>query len=230
MVQFGNMNVQDNWNRVQETIARHARGAVTIVAVTKGRPAEDVRAVVAAGATVLGENRVEEVIAKYQTGGLRTELPGIQIHMIGHLQTRKVRDAVTLFDCIQSVDSAKLAREIEKRCGDAGRATMDVLIEVNVSGEEQKYGVRPADAEELVREVIALPHLKLRGLMTMAPYTEDESVVRAAFSGLRVLAERLGTLFGPERFTVLSMGMSHDYTLACEEGSTMVRIGTALFA
>jgi len=101
-----------------------------------------------------------------------------------------------LFDCIQSVDSAKLAREIEKRCSEAGRATIDVLIEINVSGEEQKYGVRPADAEALVREVLALPHLKLRGLMTMAPYTEDEAIVRAAFSGLRTLAERLGVLFG----------------------------------
>ena len=223
------MRVQDNWSRVQETIARHGRCAVTVVAVTKGRPVEDVRTVVAAGATVLGENRVEEVIGKYQTGGLRAEIPGVQLHMIGHLQSRKVRDAVTLFDCIQSVDSAKLAREIEKRCSEAGRATIDVLIEINVSGEEQKCGVRPAGAEELVREVLALPHLKLRGLMTMAPYTEDEAIVRAAFSGLRVLAERLGVLFGPEHFAVLSMGMSHDYPIACEEGSTMIRIGTALF-
>lgn len=222
------MSIADNWRQVQETIVRHTDRAVTVCAVTKGRNADDIRAVVAAGATVLGENRIEEVEGKYSVGGLRAALPGVQIHMIGHVQSRKARDAVKLFDCIQSLDSVKLAREIDKRCIEIGRASIDVLVEVNVGGEEQKYGVRPDEAAALVRVVLALPRLRLKGLMTMAPLVEDERVIRAAFSGLRNMAGTLGGVFGPEHFAVLSMGMSQDYTIACEEGSTMVRIGTAL--
>ena len=223
------LNVSDKWREVNAAIAQHARGPVTVVAVTKGRPVDDIRAVVAAGATVLGENRIEEVERKIAGTSLARELASVQVHMIGHVQSRKAREAVKLFACIQSVDSVKLAREIEKRCIEADIPGIDVLIEANVSGEEQKYGVRPAEVAVLVDEMLRLPHLRLKGLMTMAPYVEDERVLRSVFGGLRTLGESLGREYGAGHFAVLSMGMSHDYRIACEEGSTMVRIGTALF-
>jgi pyridoxal phosphate enzyme (YggS family) len=149
--------------------------------------------------------------------------------MIGHLQTRKVRDAVTLFDCIQSVDSMKLAREISKRCVVAGRA-IDALIEVNVSGEAQKFGVRPADVAALVEVVRVLPAVRLKGLMTMAPYTSDEDVLRATFRGLRELRDELVDRHGADALAVLSMGMTNDFRIAVEEGSTMIRVGSYLFS
>ena len=223
------MSILDKWREVNETIARHTRREVAIVAVTKGRTADEIRQVVAAGATMLGENRIEEVERKIVATTLAHELANVQIHMIGHVQSRKAREAVKLFQCIQSVDSVKLAREIEKRCVEADIPGIDVLIEANIGGEEQKYGVQPAEAEALAAEILKLPHLRLKGLMTMAPYANDEKVVRAVFGGLRDLGETLGRAWGANHFAVLSMGMSHDYPIACEEGSTMLRIGSALF-
>ncbi len=213
---------------MNDAIARHSNREVAIVAVTKTRGPDEVRAVVEAGATILGENRVEEARAKFIDGGLRDELPGVALHMIGHLQSRKAKIAVEFFDCVQSVDSAKLARELDKRCARLDKV-MDVLIEVNVSGEEQKYGVKTDAAAALAEEILALPNLRLKGLMTMAPFTQDEAILRATFKGLRDLRDSLAEKYGADKFTLLSMGMTSDYTIAVEEGSTMVRIGTALF-
>jgi len=222
------MSIVENWQVLEADVARYARGAVTIVAVTKQRSVAEVRAVLAAGARVLGENRVEEARGKYAAWDPRTDGAGVQMHMIGHVQSRKARDAAALFDCVQSVDSLRLARELDARCAAAGRQ-VEVLLELNISGEEQKYGLPPADAESVAAAVMALPSLRLRGLMTMAPYTDDEQRLRAVFRGARTLCDALAARFGAERFSVLSMGMSHDYRLALQEGSTMIRIGTALF-
>jgi len=221
------MSIADNWRALEADVARYARGPVTIVAVTKQRPRDDVRAVLAAGARVLGENRVEEARIKYATWDPRHTAPDVQLHMIGHLQSRKARDAATVFDCVQSVDSLRLAHELHARCRAAQR-TMDVFLEVNVSGEEQKYGLRPADVPEVIAACASLPALRLRGLMTMAPYTDNEHVLRSVFRTLRELRDALRA-GAPPTFTELSMGMSNDYRIALEEGSTMIRIGTALF-
>ena len=222
------MSIAENWQSIQKTIAAISSRPVDCMAVTKLRSLDEIRAVIAAGAVIIGENRVEEAREKFINGGLRAEFPDIILHMIGHLQSRKARYAVELFDCIQSLDSPKLAREVDKRCAPLKKC-MDVLIEVNVSGEDQKYGVAPAAARELVEEVVSLPSLRLRGLMTMAPYTDDEELLRTTFSSLRSLRDDLAAAYDPAWFVTLSMGMTNDYRLAVEEGSTMVRIGSALF-
>jgi pyridoxal phosphate enzyme (YggS family) len=222
------MSIRENWDGIQQTIAGITGQPVTVVAVTKLRSPAEIREVIAAGATVLGENRVEEAYTKFIEEGLRAEYPGVALHMIGHLQSRKARVAVELFDCIQSVDSLKLAVEIDKRCQPLNK-TMDIMLEVNVSGESQKYGLHLSEAGSIISKVIELPRLRLKGLMTMAPFTDDEAVLRETFSGLRLLRDQLAHEYGRDYFTELSMGMTNDYTIAVEEGSSMVRIGTALF-
>jgi pyridoxal phosphate enzyme (YggS family) len=147
--------------------------------------------------------------------------------MVGHLQTNKVKKAVELFDVIQSVDSLKLAEEINRRAGDAER-TIECLIEVNTSGEEQKFGVRPEDTLELARTVHPMSSIQLAGLMTVGPLTDDEDRIREAFRKCHELFHQARDIFGPD-FDTLSMGMSHDFPLAIAEGSTMIRIGTAIF-
>ncbi len=222
------MSIQNNLGEIFDSIARLTKRDVTVVAVTKKHSAEEIREVISAGAVVLGENRVEEAKIKFIDGRLLNEFPEIKLHMIGHLQTRKVKDAINLFDCIQSVESIKLAREINKRCV-AVNKKIDVLVEVNVSGEIQKSGVRPDEAPQLIKNVLQLENVNLKGLMTMAPFTDDDSIIRSTFKGLRVLRDSLSLQFGSEYFNTLSMGMSNDYKIAVEEESTMVRIGTALF-
>ena len=222
------MSIKNNWNKIKDEIANIAGRNVEILAVTKRRSVEEIRQTISAGASLLGENRVDEAREKFVQKGLLKEFPEIKLHFIGHLQRRKVRDVVEFFDCIQSVESEKLAVEIDKRCA-AINKKIDVLIEVNVSGEEQKHGISPAQTEKLAIKILSLQNLNLKGLMTMAPYTSDEQILRATFSGLRRLKEDLSKKFGGDFFKILSMGMSNDYIIAVEEGSTMVRIGTAVF-
>lgn len=223
------MTIGERWRALEADVARYARGRVTIVAVTKQRPVEDVREVLAAGARVLGENRVEEALSKYATWDPRTEIPSVQLHMIGHVQTRKAREVAQFFDCVQSVDSPRIVDALQRRCEAAARS-LDVLVEVNVSGEEQKYGVRPEEARSIVAACAAASCLRLRGLMTMAPFTDDEHIVRAVFRGLRELRDQLVSEGLLPADAELSMGMSHDYRIALQEGSTMIRIGTLLFS
>ncbi len=147
--------------------------------------------------------------------------------MIGHLQTNKAKDAAVVFDCIHSLDSLRIADEVERRCAAVGK-TMDVLLEVNVSGEEAKFGLKPEEVGGLVRHVANLPHLRLKGLMTMAPFADDAETVRPVFRGLRELRDRLNEA-GLCHLTELSMGMTQDYQVAIQEGATMVRIGSAIF-
>jgi len=223
------MSIQNNLGYINNSIAGITTRNVTVVAVTKKHSPEEIRRAISAGAVILGENRVDEAQTKFIDEGLQNEFPEVKLHMIGHLQTRKVRDAVNIFDCIQSVESEKLAREIDKRCKTVNKK-IDILIEINVSGEIQKFGVQPDDAPLLIKNLLQLENVNLKGLMTMAPFTTDDSIIRSVFSGLRKLSDSLSQQFGSEFFQILSMGMSNDYKIAVEEGSTMVRIGTALFA
>ncbi len=222
------MSIQNNLGYINNSIEGITTRNVTVVAVTKKHSPEEIRRAISAGAVILGENRVDEAQTKFIDEGLQNEFPEVKLHMIGHLQTRKVRDAVNIFDCIQSVESEKLAREIDKRCKTVNKK-IDILIEINVSGEIQKFGVQPDDAPLLIKNLLQLENVNLKGLMTMAPFTTDDSIIRSAFSGLRKLSDSLSQQFGSEFFQILSMGMSNDYKIAVEEGSTMVRIGTALF-
>jgi hypothetical protein len=214
---------------VRERIARAAAAAgrepraVRLVAVTKSHPVEAIRAALAAGLEDLGENRVEELEAKVsEIGPDRATW-----HMIGHIQTRKARRAIVAADIIHSVDSLRLAERIARAAEDEGRRVR-VLAQVNTSGEGSKTGFALESAPDEVHEVAELAALDVRGLMTMAPFVDDEAVLTKAFAGLRRLGERLrdaGAPVGPE----LSMGMTNDLEIAVREGSTMVRIGTALF-
>lgn len=195
---------------------------VTLVAVTKFRGPEKISQAVEAGLTIFGENRVQEAKSKYRL------LPdNLSWHMIGHLQRNKAKDAVGIFDCIHSLDSVRIADEVEKRCAVIGK-TMDVLLEVNVSGEEAKFGLKREEVEEVVRHVLSLWHLRLKGLMTMAPFVDDAETVRPVFRGLRELRDRINET-GLCQLTELSMGMTQDYEVAVQEGATIVRIGSAIF-
>jgi len=195
---------------------------VTIVAVTKGFGLDAVEAALAAGLADVGENRVQEALEKLDTPtGRRATW-----HLVGHLQRNKAKHVAGRFALIHSVDSAELAEELDKRASTHG-AKQRVLLQVNVAGEAQKSGCAPAEAPVLARRVAAQPHLALEGLMTIAPFTDDQDVQRRTFRGLRVLRDTLQEegLWLP----TLSMGMSADYGVAVEEGATAIRLGTVLF-
>ena len=196
---------------------------VTIVAVTKGFGLEAVEAAVAAGLADVGENRVQEALEKLDTPVGRR----VNWHLVGHLQRNKAKHVAGRFALIHSLDSAELAEELDTRAGAAHGAKQRVLLQVNVAGETQKSGCAPADAPALAHRVAAQPHLALEGLMTIAPFTDDQGVQRRTFRGLRVVRDALqeGGLWLP----TLSMGMSADYRVAVEEGATVIRLGTVLF-
>jgi len=216
-------------DRVADACARSGRDPreIRIVAVTKGHPAETVVAALEAGFREIGENRVGEATGKFLEVAGSIEEHGAVRHMVGHLQRNKARDALDSFDWIQSVDSVRLARALSRRLenGDAG---FPVLIEVNAGGEEQKHGFAPEVAVERAHEIAELPGLALRGIMTMAPLTDDEAVLRATFRRAREIHEALRRI-GVTAADTLSMGMSGDYSVAVEEGATMLRLGTVLF-
>ena len=195
---------------------------VTIVAVTKGFGLDAVEAALGAGLADVGENRVQEALAKLDTpAGRRATW-----HLIGHLQRNKAKLVAGRFALVHSVDSTALAEELDTRAGAQG-ARQRVLLQVNVAGEAQKSGCAPADAPVVARRVAALPHLALEGLMTIAPFTDAADVQRRTFRGLRELRDALQEegLWLP----TLSMGMSADYGTAVEEGATVIRLGTVLF-
>ena len=217
-------NLEAVRGRIAAACARAGRdpGEVTLVAVTKTVEPEIAGLLLDLGVADLGENRVAEAERKRAVLGDRGTW-----HMIGHLQRNKVKKALPLFSVIHSVDSIRLMDELSRRLEEAGR-TVEILLEVNVSGEEQKYGLRPGETKEAVRAARAHPGLVLRGLMTMAPYAPDPEAARPHFRALRELLASL-RVEGGDRFDRLSMGMSGDFEPAVEEGATHVRIGTALY-
>jgi pyridoxal phosphate enzyme (YggS family) len=230
--QFADVAV--NWQRVLERVAEAAQRAgrrpeeVTVVAVTKTHPLPAIRAVVEAGAGDLGENYVQELLAKREQWEA-TAAPPVRWHFIGHLQRNKVKYLVPFCALIHSVDSLALAQEIERRAAAWGRR-QPVLIQVNISGEVSKFGLSPAGAAELAEALLDLPHVELRGLMTMAPYAPDPETVRPVYAALRQLRDHLQARgLPPENLRELSMGMSQDFEVAIAEGATLVRIGTAIF-
>lgn len=224
--------IGDVRERMARAAARSGRDedAITLVAVTKGHPASLVRAAVEAGLRDIGENRVYEMLDKQAT----LDLPDARWHFIGHLQRRKVRDLIGHCDLVHSVDRLSLAQELDKRAAAAG-ATVSGLLQVNASGEESKGGWEvdsPAGGDAFlaqVEQVLALPHLRIQGLMTMAPFYEEAERTRPTFAHVRTMQQRLVERFPDHDFSILSMGMSNDFEIAIEEGATHVRLGTALF-
>ncbi len=219
-------------DRVGETCARIGRdpAEIVIVAVTKGHAAGTLVAALEAGLHQIGENRVAEAMEKFSAAAAPLESHGATRHMIGHLQRNKTRDAVAAFDWIQSVDSVRVARALSGRLEEGG-GTLAVLVQVNAGGEEQKHGFGADEALERAAEIAELPGLSVRGLMAMAPLTDDERLLRETFRRARSLFNRMTGVGDPPagRPDTLSMGMSNDYALAIEEGSTMLRLGTTLF-
>jgi pyridoxal phosphate enzyme (YggS family) len=218
-----------NLHEVRERVARAAARCgrrpeeVRLMAVTKSFPEEAVRIAVEAGQRLFGENRVQEAAAKY--GRLRD----LELHLIGHLQRNKARQAAELFAGVHSIDKIETALALEKACAAAGRS-MEVLLELNTSGEPTKFGFVSADIlRASVDPILALAHLRLRGLMTVGPLTAEPDRIRAAFRQLRELYSRLQGEYPGLQLDTLSMGMSADFEAAVEEGSTLIRLGSALF-
>jgi len=209
--------------QVRAEVARLASQPVTIVAVTKGFGSEAIRAAVAAGVVDIGENRVQEALHKQDELGVEGQGLGIRWHLIGHLQRNKAKHVPGRFELVHSVDSLALATELDKRA-----TGLRVLLQVNVAGEEQKSGCAPQEASGLARHIAVLDNLRLEGLMTVGPFTDDVDVQRRVFRGLRVLRDTINEENGVWLPT-LSMGMSGDYATALAEGATVIRLGTALF-
>jgi pyridoxal phosphate enzyme (YggS family) len=216
------LDIAGNLARVRERLARAAERAgrraddVLLIGVSKTVEEERIRAAVAAGISALGENRVQEARAKVATLGRP-----VPWHLIGHLQTNKVKDALEVFDLIHSLDRLELAAELERRAATRGR-TVEALLQVNVAAEASKGGVEPDAVGQALDAIGKLAHVRVRGLMTIPPEVERPEESRPWFRRLRELAERHG-------LRELSMGMSGDFEVAVEEGATMVRVGTAIF-
>lgn len=225
-----NGNIRAVRERIERACAKAGRKPeeISLVAVSKTMSAERVLEAHAAGLSLFGENRLQEALPKIEAVSEAVE-GEVTWHMVGHLQRNKVKKAVAVFDMIQSVDSYDLAVEIDRRSRETGK-TMDVLVEVNTSAEETKFGGRPQDTVDLVERMSHLNGIAVRGLMTIGAFTEDEGTVRRCFVALRELARKTqeAGISGVE-MRYLSMGMTSDFELAIEEGSNMVRIGTAIF-
>jgi pyridoxal phosphate enzyme (YggS family) len=218
--------VREVEKRIEAAAARSLRDAsdIKLVAVTKTVEVPKIVEAVDAGVTCIGENRVQEAARKFAEG-----LPRVEKHLVGHLQTNKAKKAVELFDVIQSVDSYRLAREISNRCENAG-ASMDVLVEVNTSGEESKFGLAPDDVVTTVEEMASLGGIRVVGLMTVGAFLPDPEDVRPCFRLLREIRDRIEERVIPGvAMDHLSMGMTDDFEVAIEEGATIVRIGRAIF-
>lgn len=222
--------LSENLKEVEERIRRACvrsgrnRNDVTLIAVSKTKPAEVLQEAYDLGIRTFGENKVQELTEKYDL------LPGdIQWHMIGHLQRNKVKYIIDKAELIHSVDSLRLAEAIEKEA-EKHDMICDVLIEVNVAGEESKYGVAPEELNDLIMEISRFRHIRVRGLMTIAPFVENPEENRPIFACLRKLSVDIASKnIDNITMSVLSMGMTNDYETAIEEGATMIRVGTGIF-
>jgi len=222
--------VAENLRRLTEKIQAAAvqagrnPGEIILVAVSKTMPVESIREALEAGQIDFGENRIQEA-----KGKIPEFSRPVRWHLIGHLQTNKVREAVELFDLIQSVDSLKVAEQISRQAQLMGKV-QDVLVQVNTTRERQKSGCAAGEVEELCVRITGLDAVRLQGLMTIGPFVEDTKRIREAFQSLRSIYDRFGgTDWGRERMKYLSMGMTGDYEIALNEGANMLRIGTAIF-
>lgn len=225
------MSIKENLEEVKQSIANTAIKAgkrpedIILVMATKTVAPERIREAIQAGGHIVAENKVQEALKKYEV--LKGE--GAEWHFIGHLQTNKVKDVLKFADMIHSVDRLSLAEKLDHRLQQEGRS-LDILVQVNTSHEESKYGVAPEEVISLVRQIAGYDTLKIQGLMTIGLFTKDEVKIRKCF---KVLKERYDTIIkeGIDRINMkyLSMGMSGDYQIAIEEGANMVRIGTAIF-
>ena len=225
------MSMKENIEEIRRQIGHHAEkadpsgGDVLLIAVTKTRTPEEIEEAIASGITDIGENKVQELLDKYDQVTSK-----VRWHMIGHLQRNKVRQIIDKVYMIHSVDSFRLAQEIDKRAGAAG-LTARILIQVNAAGEQSKFGVAPEEVQALIERTLdECEHISIRGLMHMAPLADDPEEVRHYFTEVRQLYDRLGALRNPRLdLSVLSMGMSGDFGVAIEEGANAVRIGTSIF-
>ena len=214
------MTIREN---VKEILSELPAG-VELVAAAKTRSTEEILEALSAGVKTIGENYIQE--AEKVQAAVGNE---VKWHFIGHLQKNKVKKAVCLFDMIETVDSLELAKEIDRRCGRNGKA-MPVLIEVNSGREEQKSGVLPEDAEQLIREISELPNVKVEGLMTMGPFSGNPEDARPYFVETKRIFDQIKSLGIPNvEMKYLSMGMTNSYKVALEEGASIVRIGTKIF-
>ena len=204
--------------------SKRNRKDVTLIAVSKTKPVETLKEAYDLGVRVFGENKVQELVDKYEA------LPkDIHWHMIGHLQRNKVKYIIDKVDCIHSVESVRLAETIEKEAAKHNR-TVDVLVEVNVAGEDSKFGLVPEEVPSFVEEIAKFPHIRVKGLMTIAPFVENSEENRPIFKVLQELSVDIATKnIDNVIMNVLSMGMTNDYQVAIEEGATMVRVGTGIF-
>ena len=202
--------------KVQKDIENKA----TLVAVSKTRTKEEIEEAYNCGCRIFGENRVQELKDKYDSR--------YEWHLIGHLQRNKVKDVVPLVSMIESLDSLRLAQEIEKECSKTNKI-MPVLVEVNISREENKTGIYFEECLSFVKNCMKFEHLDIQGLMCVGPLTDDEEHIHECFEKMRVLFQRLQTEYGKDKIKYLSMGMSQDYPIALEHGSNLVRIGSLIF-
>jgi pyridoxal phosphate enzyme (YggS family) len=208
---------------VKQILAELPAG-IELVAAAKQRTPQEIVEAIEAGIEIVGENYVQEAEQAFAVIGKKARW-----HFIGHLQTNKVRKAVPIFDMIETVDSLKLAEEIDKRCKQAQK-TMSILIEINSGREAQKYGVLPEETEDLIKQIAPLANIKIMGLMTMGPFAGDPEDARPYFVETRKIFEKIKKQNIPQlEMKYLSMGMSNSYKVAIEEGANMVRLGTLLF-
>lgn len=221
------MSIAQNINLIKEQIARSATKAgrnlsdIQLIAVSKNVNAEKAQEAITAGLSDLGENRVQELVDKYPS------VDGARWHLIGHLQTNKVKYILGKVMMVHSLDRWSLAEELDRRAREAG-LVIPVLVQVNVAGEETKFGLAVQEVKDFVTEAATLPGISIQGLMTIAPFVENPEEVRPVFRQLKNIAYGLKEIPGV-RMDQLSMGMTNDFEVALEEGSTMIRIGTAIF-
>ncbi len=214
------MLVRENIKNIKKDLPSH----VKLVAATKTRSIEEIKQAIEAGIKIIGENYVQEAEEKFK------ELKGrVKFHCIGHIQTNKTKKAVEIFDMIETVDSLKLAKEIDKRCKNANK-TMPILIEVNIGKEPNKSGCMPEEVEPLLKKMSTLTNIKVKGLMTMAPYFDNPEKDRPYFKKTKELFDKISSSNIPNTdMEILSMGMSDSYKIAIKEGANMVRVGTKIF-
>ena len=220
-------NIEEIRGRMAQAAARSGRKPedVLLIAVTKLHEPDEIEEAIAAGVTDIAENKVQEIQKKFD----QIHSP-VNWHLIGHLQTNKVKYIIDKVVMIHSVDSVHLAQEIDKRAAAAGK-TMDVLLQVNAAHEESKFGLDPKDVPQVFREILdSCPNVKIRGLMHIAPWSEDPEEIRPYFKEVKDLFDTLAAVEHPNAdFKYLSMGMSHDFETAIEEGANIIRVGTSIF-